>query len=205
MCRQGPKNTIQIFQKIRKIYHIQVYQCERIYRVSIKSFLDYIHLLHENYVEYKHIFYHYLSQLGNIPRTHFCQRLIRPQGHTERNEYQEYFLGGGGGVVGAQGSKPCYIQVRTDWNAGCLVLLEPSGPLPACTGFIFSLPSHLVFLHPKNKSEAQSKPCLVPHKHQLLAVVICDMKRPAGKTGSPAQASYFLPRFRNVVNVLPTE
>jgi hypothetical protein len=27
------------------------------YRVSIKSFPDYKHLLQENYVEYKHIFY----------------------------------------------------------------------------------------------------------------------------------------------------
>jgi len=33
-----------------------------IYRVSIKSFPDYKHLLPENYVEYKQIFfYHYLS------------------------------------------------------------------------------------------------------------------------------------------------
>ena len=32
------------------------------YRVSIKSFPDYKHLLHENYVEYEHIlFYHYLT------------------------------------------------------------------------------------------------------------------------------------------------
>jgi len=28
-----------------------------IYRVSIKSFLDYKHLLQENYREYKHIFF----------------------------------------------------------------------------------------------------------------------------------------------------
>jgi len=33
----------------------------KFYRVSIKSFPDYKHLLQENYVEYKHIFYHYLS------------------------------------------------------------------------------------------------------------------------------------------------
>jgi len=34
----------------------------QIYRVIIKSFPDYKHLLQENYVEYKHIFfYHYLS------------------------------------------------------------------------------------------------------------------------------------------------
>jgi hypothetical protein len=32
-----------------------------IYRVSIKSFPDYKHLLQENYVKYKHIFYHYVS------------------------------------------------------------------------------------------------------------------------------------------------
>jgi len=32
-----------------------------IYRVSIKSFPDYKHLLQENYVEYKLFFYHYLS------------------------------------------------------------------------------------------------------------------------------------------------
>jgi len=33
-----------------------------LYRVSIKSFPDYKHLLQENYVEYKHIlFYRYLS------------------------------------------------------------------------------------------------------------------------------------------------
>jgi len=32
------------------------------YRVCMKSFPDYKHLLQENYVEYKHIFfYHYLS------------------------------------------------------------------------------------------------------------------------------------------------
>jgi len=31
------------------------------YRVSIKSFPDYKHLLQENYVEYKHIIYHYLN------------------------------------------------------------------------------------------------------------------------------------------------
>jgi hypothetical protein len=33
-----------------------------LYRVNINSFPDYKHLLQENYVEYKHIFfYHYLS------------------------------------------------------------------------------------------------------------------------------------------------
>ena len=37
-----------------------------IYRVSIKSYPDYKHLLQENYVEYKHFFYHYLSQFLNF-------------------------------------------------------------------------------------------------------------------------------------------
>jgi len=31
------------------------------YRMSIKYFHDYKRLLQENYAEYKHIFYHYLS------------------------------------------------------------------------------------------------------------------------------------------------
>jgi hypothetical protein len=33
------------------------------YRVSIKSFPDYKHLLQENYVEYKHIFFQNVTQL----------------------------------------------------------------------------------------------------------------------------------------------
>jgi 3-deoxy-D-manno-octulosonic-acid transferase len=35
----------------------------RLYRVSIKSFPDYKHLLQENYVEYKHIFFQKVTQL----------------------------------------------------------------------------------------------------------------------------------------------
>ena len=37
------------------------YTCTTKYRVSIKSFPNYKHLLQENYVEYKIFFYHYLS------------------------------------------------------------------------------------------------------------------------------------------------
>jgi len=33
-----------------------------LYRVSIKSFPDYKHLLQENYVEYKHIFFKNVTQ-----------------------------------------------------------------------------------------------------------------------------------------------
>ena len=39
------------------IYHIILYHIIQIYRVSIKSFPDYKHLLQVNYVEYKHIFF----------------------------------------------------------------------------------------------------------------------------------------------------
>jgi len=35
----------------------QTESCEPKYRVSIKSFPDYKHLLQENYVEYKHFFF----------------------------------------------------------------------------------------------------------------------------------------------------
>jgi hypothetical protein len=42
---------------IQNVYHIYVsYPMEILYRVSMKSFPDYKHLLQENYVEYKHIF-----------------------------------------------------------------------------------------------------------------------------------------------------
>jgi len=50
------------------VYEIEFYQLYHFrslvlwsYRVSIKPFPDYKYLLQENYVEYKHIFYHYLS------------------------------------------------------------------------------------------------------------------------------------------------
>ena len=37
-----------------------------IYRVSIKSFPDYKHLLQENYVEYKHIFFDVLTSKVSV-------------------------------------------------------------------------------------------------------------------------------------------
>jgi len=39
---------------------------EQIYRVSIKSFPDYKHLLQESYVEYKHIFLPLLKLVSKI-------------------------------------------------------------------------------------------------------------------------------------------
>jgi hypothetical protein len=41
-------------------------ECEKIYRVSRKSFPDYKHLLRENYVEYKHFFFRNVTQLMNF-------------------------------------------------------------------------------------------------------------------------------------------
>jgi len=37
-----------------------------IYRVSIKSFPDYKHLLQENYMEYKHIFFFYCNSTQEV-------------------------------------------------------------------------------------------------------------------------------------------
>jgi len=47
-----------------------------IYRVSIKSFPDYKHLLQENYVEYKHIFFQNVTQLKRfVYNTHkLCKK-----------------------------------------------------------------------------------------------------------------------------------
>jgi hypothetical protein len=46
---------------IQNVYHIYVsYPIEILYKVRIKSFPDYKHLLKENYVEYI-FFYHYIS------------------------------------------------------------------------------------------------------------------------------------------------
>jgi len=39
---------------------------QTIYRVSIKSFPDYKHLLQENYVEYKHVFLPLLKLVSKI-------------------------------------------------------------------------------------------------------------------------------------------
>ena len=63
---------------------------------------------------------------------------------------------------------------------------HPPGTLRTCPGLYrvcLPLTKKLSLASTQNKSEAQSKLCLVPHKHQLLAVVKYDMKRPAGKKG----------------------
>ena len=57
---------------------------------------------------------------------------------SNRNEYQEYFLGGKGGrCVGLTTLPPsCAIVLKS----GSLSLLEPSGPVQACNGI--ALPLH---------------------------------------------------------------
>jgi hypothetical protein len=45
-----------------------------------------------------------------------------------RNDYQEYFL------------PPCHLHVLIIWKSWSLNLLEPSGPVQACTGI--ALPLH---------------------------------------------------------------
>jgi len=52
---------------------------------------------------------------------------------SNRNEYQEYFLGGKGGrCVGLTTLPP-------SWNLGSLKLLEPSGPVQACNWIVLRL------------------------------------------------------------------
>jgi hypothetical protein len=52
-----------------------------------------------------------------------------------RNEYQEYFLGGKGGwCIGL------HLHVTIVFKSGNLSLLEPSGPVQACNRIALSLP-----------------------------------------------------------------
>jgi len=53
----------------------------------------------------------------------------------DRNEYQEYFLGVT--AVGDWGLQPYHLHVPIALKSGSLDLLEPLGPLQACTGIAF--------------------------------------------------------------------
>jgi len=53
---QAPRNLIQIFVRAVKDVHRLMTEVNLKYRVSIKSFPNYRHLLQENYVEYKYIY-----------------------------------------------------------------------------------------------------------------------------------------------------
>jgi hypothetical protein len=55
---------------------------------------------------------------------------------SKTNEYQDYFLS----VIaaGAQAWQPYHLHVPTILKSGSLNLLEPSGPVQACSGFRFT-------------------------------------------------------------------
>jgi hypothetical protein len=57
---------------------------------------------------------------------------------SNRNEYQEYFLGVK--AAGAYGWQPYHLHVPIVLKSGSLNLLEPSGPVKACNGIALPLP-----------------------------------------------------------------
>ena len=59
-----------------------------------------------------------------------------------RNEYQEYFLGGKGGRW--LGLTTLHLHVPTVLKSGSLNLLEPSGPVLACNWIVLPLPLPLL-------------------------------------------------------------
>ena len=64
-----------------------------------------------------------------------------------RNEYQEYFLGGGGVKLGgSKGWQPYHFHVMNVLKSGSLNLLEPSGPVQACNWIVLLLPSFISIL-----------------------------------------------------------
>jgi len=65
---------------------------------------------------------------------------------SNRNEYQEYFLGGKGGrCVGLTTLPPSWVVLKS----GSLNLLEPSGPVQACNGIALPLPLSWTFCAPQ--------------------------------------------------------
>ena len=63
---------------------------------------------------------------------------------SNRNEYQEYFLGGKGGRCLRLTTLPPYCAIVT--KSGNLNFLEPSGPLQACNGTAFYQFTNVLFL-----------------------------------------------------------
>jgi len=83
----------------------------------------------------------YLKARKLLPQTVFS--LIYAQYCTRfsasnRNEYQEYFLGVK--AAGAQGWQSYRLHVPIALKSGSLNLLEPSGPVQACNGITQPLP-----------------------------------------------------------------
>ena len=76
---------------------------------------------------------------GSIPygvRTHCCSWF---DSVSNRNEYQEYFLGVK--AAGAYGSKPYHNPVPIVMKSGNLIFVEPSGPVQARNGTALNLPN----------------------------------------------------------------
>jgi len=59
---------------------------------------------------------------------------------SNRNEYQEYFVGGEVKAAGAYGWQPYHLHVPIVLKSGSLNLLEPSGLVQACNGIALPLP-----------------------------------------------------------------
>ena len=57
-CKKLDTHFFFLSESVYRINHLGIWTTDiSIYRVSIKSFTDYKHLLQENYVQYKHIFF----------------------------------------------------------------------------------------------------------------------------------------------------
>jgi hypothetical protein len=66
---------------------------------------------------------------------------------SNRNNYQEYFLGGGElKAVGALGWQTYYIHVLIVLKSGSLNLLEPSGSVQACNGIALPFTDVIILL-----------------------------------------------------------
>ena len=82
---------------------------------------------------------------GNEPATFRLEAFWPPYGLrvysvSNRNEYQEYFLGVK--VAGAQDWVRYHLHVPIVLKSGSLTLLEPSGPVQACNGFAIYIYIH---------------------------------------------------------------
>ena len=85
---------------------------------------------------------------------------------SDRNEYQEYFLGGGGvKAAGAWGCQPYHLHVPTVLKCGSLSLslLEPSSPVKVSYGFAVLLRSFSVL----------SSPVFVPWLSERFVCCLC--------------------------------
>jgi len=89
---------------------------------------------------------------GSIPedvnRSFFPHYVTGVDSASNRNEYQEYFLGVK--TAGAEGWKLYNLHLPTVWKFGNLILLEPSGSVQACTeiSLLFTYSWYWKFLRP---------------------------------------------------------